>query len=110
MPPTKIPTSLFLKVTAPKKRIQRRKETTITGKTAVGAVISVNGVQVKSDEKGKFQAQVSLQTGKNQIVVEAEDIAGNRKIAKLGNIIVKPGVTKVHSKASRWGTHTRQKK
>jgi hypothetical protein len=107
--PTPIPTSLFLKVARPKKRIQRRKHTVISGRSAPGVVISIGGVRTQSDRDGKFKAKVTLNEGKNRLVVEAKDVAGNHQVAEVPMITVKSKIFKVRSKAGRWGTKTRKR-
>ncbi|MFC1609748.1 hypothetical protein ACFL6C_02210 [Myxococcota bacterium] len=106
--PESIPTTLFLKVTAPTKHVQRKKQTTISGRSAPGAVISVNGVRVESDLSGEFQAAVTLNEGKNQIEVVAEDVSGNREVAEVPMITVKSRVSDVRSEAAQWGSRTEQ--
>lgn len=101
--PEPIPASLFLKVVKPKARLQRNKGTTIEGTTTPGAFISINGVRVQSDHAGQFSTTVALREGKNPVVVEAEDAAGNRKQVELPEITVKSRIGEVRSKAGRWG-------
>ncbi len=99
--PMEIPTSLFLRVKRPKSVMQREKQGRIRGQTAPGAIVSVNGVRTPTDEHGEFSAVVGLEEGKNQIVVEAEDVLGRRLTDDYPEITVKSRIDEGRSKA-RW--------
>lgn len=104
LPPSKpqpIPSSLFLKVGRPNALVQRELETTISGTTTPGALISINGMRLAADQAGSFKVVVPLAEGKNAIHVEAEDAAGRREAVKLPDeITVKRQVGAVKSKVS----------
>lgn len=74
--PTPIPASLFLKV---KPLSGDEKETVVRGETAPGAVVSVNGVRLPTDEAGKFDTRLAAVDGERMIVVFVEDAAGRRE-------------------------------
>jgi hypothetical protein len=93
-PPSKIPTSLLLKLGRPPSRLRKR-ETEIVGQTAPGAVVSINGVPMTVGSDGNFTRKVALREGANDIVVVVEDAIGRRKEAELPKITVDsraPGV------------------
>lgn len=50
---------------------------TLQGQTEVGAELRVAGHTVKPDKQGGFSHALTLQSGLNVVVVEAEDAAGN---------------------------------
>ena len=51
---------------------------TISGKTEASAVLTINGEEQDLDEDGSFIATLSLLKGQNNIVLEAQDAAGNK--------------------------------
>jgi hypothetical protein len=50
---------------------------TVSGRTDVGANVTVNGEQVDVDDKGLFERNVGLDMGRQNITVIATDQAGN---------------------------------
>lgn len=50
---------------------------TISGKTEADAVLTINGEQHELEDSGSFTATISLRNGRNNIVIEAQDVAGN---------------------------------
>jgi hypothetical protein len=86
--PTRIPTSLFLKVarSGPARVAQRTTE--LTGMTSPGASVSVNGQAVSADATGKFVAKVALQEGRNQLHVSVRDALGRSKQEQLADVTV----------------------
>jgi len=93
-PPSKIPTSLLLKLGKPPSRLRKR-ETEIAGETAPGAIVTINGVHTTAGSDGSFARTVALREGANDIVVVVEDVLGRRKEAELPKITVDsraPGV------------------
>ncbi len=85
-----IPTSVFLKVDWPPADSRLNvKKMKVQGTTTAGARVRVMGKQVKVDSRGKFNVpEISLQEGNNIILVESEDIAGNKKSSSSPTIIV----------------------
>jgi hypothetical protein len=75
--PRAIPPSLFLKVNQPGKL--RKREVRLAGTTAPGAIVTVNGVPVRVDASGRFEAEVSLREGKNRVVFRAVDPIGREE-------------------------------
>jgi len=79
--PAKVPTSLFLKVSAAG---NARDKAALQGETTPGAIVSINGVRSAPDGKGRFTGEVPLVKGANVIVVLVEDAMGRkeRKVIK----------------------------
>lgn len=50
---------------------------TVRGKTAPGADVSINDVEVKADSSGNFSGAVALDEGENFIAITAVDSDGN---------------------------------
>jgi hypothetical protein len=71
-----IPASLALQVKWPAAKLDRV-QTTISGKTAAGAMVLVNGVMVRADAEGNFSLELPLRQGSNRLVVNATDSVGN---------------------------------
>lgn len=76
--PQKIPPSLFLKIGNKLARQTRETHVVVKGETAVGAIVSVNGVVV-SAKNGSFSAKIPLNEGENEIAVTATDALGRRQ-------------------------------
>ncbi|MBN2499093.1 MAG: FecR domain-containing protein [Deltaproteobacteria bacterium] len=76
--PIRIPKQLMLKVRWPKKRELSTRKLVLSGKTAPGARLRIDGVTVAVDERGRFRKVVTLKEGSNRIAVESEDVGGNR--------------------------------
>ncbi|MBN2494110.1 MAG: FecR domain-containing protein [Deltaproteobacteria bacterium] len=106
--PEPIPPSLFLKVGKPRSLIQREKKTLVRGATSPGAVVSINGVRVGVDQSGKFAKMVALKEGKNEILVEAQDVLGRDEKASLPEITVDSKAPDARSKTD-WGKGGRKK-
>jgi len=86
--PTRIPTSLFLKVArAGPSRVNQR-STELAGVTSPGAAVFVNGVPAKTDASGAFTAKVSLQEGRNQLQVSVRDALGRSRKEQLADVTV----------------------
>ena len=71
-----IPSSVALHVKWPPTKIDRTR-TTISGRTTAGALVMVNGFQVRADQDGKWSLDVPLREGSNRLVVSVTDSAGN---------------------------------
>ncbi len=71
-----IPSSVALQVKWPPTKIDRTR-TTISGRTTAGALVMVNGFQVRADQDGKWSLDVPLREGSNRLVVSVTDSAGN---------------------------------
>ncbi|MEW5759703.1 MAG: right-handed parallel beta-helix repeat-containing protein, partial [Candidatus Thermoplasmatota archaeon] len=57
----------------------------LEGKGEVGMKVIIDGVAIEVDAEGKFSKQISLNEGKNKVVIIGIDIAGNEK--KVGRIV-----------------------
>jgi transcriptional regulator with XRE-family HTH domain len=60
----------------------------ISGRTAIGAAVQVNGRIVPVDGEGQFKEQVPVQKGANAILVEAVDGKG-KKTSEVVNVVAK---------------------
>jgi Glucodextranase, domain B/FecR protein len=76
--PRAIPSSLFLKVNRPGDRLRKR-EVRLAGATSPGAVVTVNGVPVRVDPSGRFEAEVALREGRNRVLFRAVDPVGREQ-------------------------------
>jgi hypothetical protein len=97
-PPSKIPSSLFLKVSHLGPSKLARKTTEFDGNVSPGAVVSINGAQVRADENGHFRAKISLSEGANAIQVKARDVLGRVAEQKLADVTVDTQAPKLHGK------------
>ena len=71
------PVPLFLVVTEPPTQtVVSQNPLSVSGRTAPGAIVSVNGVSVQVDQLGIFTTQVNMETGPNIIDVVAADAEG----------------------------------
>ena len=86
--PTRIPTSLFLKVARSGPSRVNQRSTELAGVTNPGAAVFVNGVPAKTDATGAFTAKVSLQEGRNQLHVSVRDALGRTRKEQLGDVTV----------------------
>jgi hypothetical protein len=77
MQPTRIPSSLFLKVNSA--RGARDKVASLHGETAPGAIVSINGVRTVAADTGEFDTKVPLKEGANVIIVSVEDASGRHQ-------------------------------
>ena len=85
------PVPLFLVVTEPMDQsIVSESPLRLSGRTAPGAVVSVNGVSVPVDELGIFSTNVTLEPGANIIDVVASDADG-AVLDKVIAVIYRPG-------------------
>lgn len=87
-PPSRIPTSLLLKLGRPPPSRQRATEARVTGQTTPGAALLINGEVAPVAGNGEFSITVALHQGENEIVVEVEDVVGRRKQEKLPKVTV----------------------
>jgi hypothetical protein len=62
----------------------------VTGRTDVGAALTINGVAVAVDDKGRFRLTMPLRYGDQNITVVASDIAGNEAAVNLQITRVRP--------------------
>jgi hypothetical protein len=69
--PTKIPSSLLLKLGKPPPSRLRKKETTVTGETVAGVTVVIDGRPTMVGADGRFTRTVSLREGANDIVKRA---------------------------------------
>jgi hypothetical protein len=99
--PTAIPSSLFLKLARPRALVQRERQTVVTGRTAAGAVVSINGVRVGVDEHGEISTTVALRDGPNAVRVSSEDVTGRRQSQNLPTITVESRSPNIETKV-KW--------
>lgn len=81
--PVKIPSSLFLKVAQTARGQLKQRETQISGQTAAGALVSINGVATVASDSGEFTAHVPLNEGANSVNVSVVDALGRVERKKL---------------------------
>jgi hypothetical protein len=86
--PTRIPTSLFLKVSRSGPSRVNQHTTELSGLTSPGAAVFVNGAAVTTDATGAFTAKVSLQEGKNELHVAVRDAMGRSRKEQLADVTV----------------------
>ncbi|HET8933695.1 MAG TPA: FecR domain-containing protein, partial [Polyangiales bacterium] len=86
--PTRIPTSLFLKVSRSGPARVNQHSTELAGVTSPGAAVFVNGTPVTTDATGAFKAKVALQEGKNQLQVTVRDAMGRNRQEQLADVTV----------------------
>jgi hypothetical protein len=86
--PTRIPTSLFLKVARAGPGRVNQRSTELSGLTSPGAAVFVNGAAVVTDATGAFTAKVSLQEGRNQLHVSVHDVLGRSRKEQLADVTV----------------------
>jgi Glucodextranase, domain B/FecR protein len=99
--PAAIPPSLFIKLAPPRATMQRERQTVVAGRTAPGAVVTVNGVQVVAGESGEFSRLVPLREGKNVLRVETRDVLGRKSAQSLPAITVDSKAPDVRAKV-KW--------
>lgn len=80
--PVEIPPSLFVKIGNAPKRLNTR-ATVVRGQTQPGSTVNVNGVVVRSNAQGDFSAQIELEEGTNDILIEVEDVMGRKESESL---------------------------
>jgi hypothetical protein len=73
--PTAIPPSLFLKVAWPTKSDRGR--LVVSGETAPGARVKVEGRFVEVDDRGRYRTELHFADGVHQVRVSAEDVGGH---------------------------------
>ena len=76
--PTKIPSSLFLKVRKPKAD-SRLESTVVEGTSSPGAVINIAGKRLVVGADGTFKRRVALAAGSKDIVITVVDAAGRQE-------------------------------
>jgi hypothetical protein len=89
--PLAIPKELVLRVVDPGCRVQREAFYTVSGRTAPGSRVSVNGKAARVKGSGEFSLRVPLKAGRNQIAVVTEDAAGRSERRTISCITVDPG-------------------
>lgn len=101
--PQTIPSSLFLKIHAPERRLQREKTTEINGKATPGSLVRAGRSVAVADARGQFKLRVPLHEGKNAIEVRVVDHEGKEKTRKLPNITVDTREPKIKDTQVKWG-------
>lgn len=84
--PTKLPSSLILKLGRPPPSRMREQQIQIAGVTSPGAVVTVGGNVVAPNESGRFSSMVALVDGPNEIRVHVEDAIGREQSANLPKV------------------------
>lgn len=101
--PQAIPSSLFLKIQAPERRLQREKTTEIKGRATPGSMVRVGRKIAVTDAKGQFRLRVPLREGKNAIEVSVSDHDGKEKVRRLPSITVDTREPKIEDTQVKWG-------
>ena len=55
----------------------------VSGRTDVGAILTINGVNAPTDDKGRFSQRFELMLGRQNITILAKDQAGNEASVRL---------------------------
>jgi hypothetical protein len=63
--------------------LRKNQLTTIQGKTEPRARVFVNGRQTTANDQGDFSTTYQLQEGENKLMLEAQDLAGNKTQQEL---------------------------
>jgi len=86
--PTKLPSSLLLKLGRPPPSRLRAHQVQVSGETSPGTVVTIGTTVSAPNELGHFKSTVALVDGPNEIRVQVEDAAGRRQTARIQNITV----------------------
>ena len=86
--PTKLPSSLLLKLGRPPPSRLRTRQVQVVGETSPGAVVTVGTNVTAANESGQFKSTVALVDGPNEIRVQVEDVAGRRQTANVPTVTV----------------------
>jgi hypothetical protein len=86
--PAPVPASLLLKVDWPGELLTNRRRLVITGRTAPGAVLSVDGRSVEVEPDGTFRHVTYLREGRQTISIAGRDVAGHHLNEKSPEIQV----------------------
>jgi hypothetical protein len=99
--PEPMPKEILLSVVWPEDdRIDSHAQ--VKGKAQASSHVVVNGVDTEVSEDGTFHTSVPLKIGKNQVEVEAEDIAGRTKAVEKTVTRAAPAPTLVPSDKELW--------
>lgn len=101
--PTDIPKSLFLKVAAPEKELQREPETVVEGKTQPGSLVRVGARLAEVAADGSFRVKVPLREGENKLEVKVTDVSGREKSQQLAPITVDTKEPEIKNTEVHWG-------
>jgi len=102
--PVAIPTSLFLKVAAPGKKLQREPETVVEGRTQPGSLVRVGARVAQVDDDGRFRVRVPLQEGENKLEVKVTDVTGREQREALPAITLDTKEPEIKNPEVNWGT------
>ncbi len=106
--PVPVPSSLLLKVDWPKDLVTNRRRLVVTGFTAPGAVLAVDGRSVKVQPDGSFRHVLYLREGHQTISVAGRDVAGHRVLEKSPEIQVDTfGAPAEFDTSDLWESHGR---
>jgi hypothetical protein len=86
--PTKLPSSLLLKLGRPPPSRLRARQVQVSGETSPGTIVTIGTTVTAPNESGQFKSTVALVDGPNEIRVQVEDVAGRRQTAKIPNVTV----------------------
>ncbi|MFH1810205.1 MAG: FecR family protein [Pseudomonadota bacterium] len=101
--PAAIPTSLYLKVAAPLRAIQREKETVVQGTATPGALVRAGEQVAMADERGAFRLRVPLREGKNDVQIRVTDVEGRERTQKMPAITVDTREPTIQNPQVQWG-------
>lgn len=111
--PSPIPLKVMLRVANPQKLHQLEESTKVAGTTNIGAIVTINDRPATVDERGRFEVDVPLDSGKNTIQVQAKTPWGSAQTT-LPDITVINRVPKdaktIDSAKVRWGSKKSKKK
>jgi len=86
--PAPIPSSLLLKVVWPVERATNQRRLTVTGRTAPGAVLALQGRPVKVEPDGSFRHVVYLREGRQKLSATGRDVAGHQVTERSEEILL----------------------
>ncbi len=86
--PVAIPPSLLLKVVWPTEKATNQRRLTVTGRTAPGAVLALEGRPVKVEPDGRFSHVVYLREGRQRITATGRDVGGHEVTEQSEEILL----------------------
>jgi len=86
--PAPIPSSLLLKVVWPAEKATNQRRLTVTGRTAPGAVLALQGRSVKVEPDGTFRHVVYLREGRQRLTATGRDVAGHEVTERSAEILL----------------------
>jgi hypothetical protein len=83
-----IPPSLLLKVAWPSERVTNQRKLVVSGKTAPGSILAIEGQPVQVGADGSFRHVVYLREGRQMLNAVGRDVGGHRVEAKGPEILL----------------------